>query len=341
MDPVTQGLLGAAAAQPIFGKKLNAAWLLGAAGGMAADLDVLIRSETDPLLAIEYHRHFTHSLAFIPIGGLLVALPFFVRRGYRKQWKAVVGATTVGYATHGLLDACTTYGTQLLWPFSNVRVAWDTVSIVDPVFTLALLIGLVWSVVRNVRGPVLAALAFALLYLALGAVQRDRALAAQEQIALTRNHPPRVRGEVFPTLANQWVWRSLYEADGRLYVDRIRIPWFGSAQWSEGSSVPLLTGKELPPWVRNRERTMRDFERFRWFSSGWVARALDDPSVMGDVRYSLRTDAFDPIWGIRFHPDRQVPTEWVDRTSDRSLKLSDLWAEINGTDPRYQPLPPP
>ena len=42
----------------------------------------------------------------------------------------------MGYATHGLLDSCTSYGTQLFWPFSDVRVAWDTMSIVDPLFTV-------------------------------------------------------------------------------------------------------------------------------------------------------------------------------------------------------------
>lgn len=59
--------------------------------------------------------------------------------------------------------------------------------------------------------------------------------------------------------------------------------------------------------------------RFRWFSSGWVAQAPDQPEVYGDARYSLRTDAFDPIWGVRFDPGSHSPTEWVGRTSDREL----------------------
>src|SRR5690606_29471703 len=65
------------AAQAVIGDRLGRkTWWLGALGGMAPDLDVIIRSASDPLLALEYHRHFTHSLAFIPIGGLLVAAPF-------------------------------------------------------------------------------------------------------------------------------------------------------------------------------------------------------------------------------------------------------------------------
>src|SRR5688572_29522369 len=122
MDPITQGALGAAAAQLGTSHRLGRrAWLYGAAGGMAADLDVLIRSSSDPLLAIEYHRHFTHSLAFIPVGGLLAALPWVLRKRHRPQARWIALATTLGYATHGLLDAFTTYGTQLLWPFSSHR----------------------------------------------------------------------------------------------------------------------------------------------------------------------------------------------------------------------------
>lgn len=53
---------------------------IGFFAGIAADMDILIQSENDPLLNIEFHRHFTHSLFFVPLGALLVALvlwPFF------------------------------------------------------------------------------------------------------------------------------------------------------------------------------------------------------------------------------------------------------------------------
>ena len=70
MDPLSQGILGVAAAVSL-ARKNNARFAAGCglAGGMAPDLDILIRSSTDPLMAVEYHRHFTHALAFIPIGG--------------------------------------------------------------------------------------------------------------------------------------------------------------------------------------------------------------------------------------------------------------------------------
>ena len=54
---------------------------------------------------------------------------------YRQVWFIAL----LGYGTNGLLDACTTYGTLLLWPFSNARIAWNNVSVIDPLFTLPLL----------------------------------------------------------------------------------------------------------------------------------------------------------------------------------------------------------
>ena len=147
MDPLTQGVLGAALPQATAARARFAAsaGLLGFLAGMAADLDVLIRSSSDPLLFLEYHRQFTHSLIFVPFGGLFCALILHGllgrRRGlsFRQSWLFC----TLGYATHALLDACTTYGTMLFWPFSDVRVAWNTISIIDPLFTLPLLFAVV------------------------------------------------------------------------------------------------------------------------------------------------------------------------------------------------------
>ena len=109
---------------------------IGALAGMAPDLDVLIRSNTDPLLFLEYHRQFTHSLLFIPLGSLLCALVFWKTIGRGINFSTVWLAAFLGYLTHGLLDACTTYGTLLLWPFSDARIAWNTIAVIDPLFTL-------------------------------------------------------------------------------------------------------------------------------------------------------------------------------------------------------------
>jgi inner membrane protein len=313
---------------------------VGAVGALAPDLDVLIRSQTDPLLAIEHHRGFTHSLAFIPVGGVVAALPWLARRRARAHWRPILGAATLGYATHGLLDACTTYGTQLFWPVSSHRVAWNMISIIDPLFTLVLFVGVVSAVLARSRAPALVALALCAMYLGLGALQRERALEAQERIAQARGHA-RLRGEVFPAAGNNLVWRSVYRTGDGLYWDRIRVSWPGAVRWSEGTALAAATADDLPPDARDDARVLEDFRRFRWFSGGWTVRAPGDPSVIADGRYSLRTDTFDPIWGVRFHPGRPVPTDWVDRSRERSLPLRGLWAEVAGTHPAYRPLPPP
>lgn len=339
MDPLTQGLLGAAAAQAVCGRRLRHAWLPGAVGGLIPDLDVLISSASDPLLAIEYHRHFTHALAFIPLGGVIAAAPWLLQRRYRVEWRPIVAAATVGYATHGLLDACTSYGTQLLWPFSSQRVAWDVVSIIDPIFTLVLLLGVLWAALRGTRRAAAVALLFCLAYLGAGWLQRERAFDVQAQIAAARGHEI-VRGKVFPTLGNQLVWRSLYQAGNDYYADRIRVPWFGSPQWTPGTSVARLSAEDIMAAAQSDAQVLRDFHRFSWFSDGWVARTPRDPEVIGDVRYSLQTESFEPVWGVRFHPGAEQVTEWVDRTAQRELGLPVFWAEIVGTHPDYQPLLP-
>ena len=86
MDPCTQGLLGASLSCS-FSKKnqIKTASFCGFVGGLAPDLDIFIKSNEDPLLFIEFHRHFTHSLVFIPVLGLLVAAIIFIL-SFKKKY---------------------------------------------------------------------------------------------------------------------------------------------------------------------------------------------------------------------------------------------------------------
>ena len=78
MDPVTQGIVATTAAQA-YSKKHNLiiASFIGFLAGLAPDIDIFIRSDVDPLLFLEYHRQFTHSLFFIPIGSLICSITFY------------------------------------------------------------------------------------------------------------------------------------------------------------------------------------------------------------------------------------------------------------------------
>ncbi len=339
MDPVTHVLLGASLGYAAGGRRLGRTAAL--AGGLAAfvpDADIFIGSATDPLVAIEMHRGFTHALLFVPVGAAAVAALWLTGPAWRQgaRWLALWGVCALAYLSHTLLDAATSYGTQLLWPFSRARTGWDLISIIDPIFTLALLAGLVVSLRRQTVRPVAVALAFAAAYLALGGVQRSRAAAVQQQLAVARGHTLE-RAEIMPTMANNLVWRAIYLHRGQIYSDRIRTGWFSAPAVREGWHLPAVGSADLAPAERARDR--RDsFARFNWFSEGWVARSPLDPSVLADMRYTLSAEAFDPIWGIRFTaPDAPADVAWINRSRDRRVSPSDTWNEIVGRDPRYLP----
>jgi len=338
MDPVTHALAGAAAARVAAGRTLKSAAIVpGAMGALLPDVDAFIRSGADPLLYAEFHRHFTHSLAFIPIGGLVATLPWLARRATRGQWMSYAIAATAGYATHGVLDAATTYGTLLWWPFSTTRVSWDAIAIVDPLFTLVLALGVAAAAWKNVAWPAAVCLVLCVAYVMAGAGARDRALLVQQQIADARGQTV-VRGAVFPGFASNVLWRSLYLADGTLYLDRIRIPWTGVSSWKPGTTVPALGFPDLPPAVQSDPRLARDFRRFEWFTDGWLARPPGDETLIADARYSERTDRFEAVWGIRLGVPGPVPAEWIDRSGQRRVDPRELWDEIRGADTGYRPI---
>ena len=338
MDPISHVLLGASLGYATFSRKLGRTAAL--AGGLAAfvpDADIFISSSTDPMLAVEYHRHFTHALPFAPVGAAVVAALWAARSRWRSQVLSVWLCCLVGYVSHCLLDAATSYGSQLYWPFSRQRVGWDLISIIDPIFTLTLLVGLTGALWKQRRGLATAALAVVAAYVALGAVQHARAVSAQKQLAQSRGHGIE-RHEVMPTLANNLVWRALYVHEGQIYSDRIRVGWFSGPTVVEGWSLPVVGEADLTP--AERTRNQRDsFARFAWFSEDWVARKPADPAVLGDMRYSLSTEAFDPIWGIRFTaPGAVAEVEWVNRSRQRRVSVGEMWKEISGRDPRYTTL---
>lgn len=338
MDPVSHVVLGASLGYLVFGKALGRTAAL--AGGLAAfvpDADVFIRSDSDPLLAIEYHRHFTHALAFAPIGAALVSLLWIARKRWRSQALSIWLCCLLAYVSHCLLDAATSYGTQLFWPFSNHRVGWDFISIIDPIFTVPLLVALALALRFQRRGITTVGVAFVAVYMAVGAIQHARAVSVQQELARQRGHTIK-RFEVMPTLGNHLVWRALYQHDGKMFSDRIRVGWFSGPKVVTGWSLPLVTEAELTDAERARDQN-RSFARFAWFSEGWVGRKPADATVLGDMRYSLSAEEFDPIWGIRFTANGSpAGVEWVNRSRNRRVSVGAMWDEISGQDPRYKQL---
>lgn len=302
MDPVTQGALGASLPQSFASAKNAAhAGVLGFLAGMAADLDVLIRSSSDPLLFLEYHRQFTHSLIFIPVGGALCALILHYLIGRRRglSWQQSWLYCTAGYATHALLDACTTYGTMLFWPFSDTRVAWNTISIVDPLFTLPLLLGVLASARTKRAVYVRFALLWAVVYMSLGLVQRNNAVDMGQVLAAERGHTP-LRLEAKPSIGNILVWKIVYETPHKFYVDAVRA---GIApRVFPGAAVDKLNIARDMPWLHSDSQQARDIERFRWFSNRYLARDPLHPNRVIDIRYSFVPNEIDPLWSLELLP---------------------------------------
>ncbi|MEX2451696.1 MAG: metal-dependent hydrolase [Rhodospirillales bacterium] len=303
MDPVTQGALGAALPKAMRGRSdIVIAGLFGFVGGLAADLDVLIRSDTDPLLFLEYHRQFTHSLIFIPVGGLICALFLRVLLGKRCTLSFMQSLLfcSLGYGTHTFLDASTSYGTMLLWPFSDTRFSWSIISVVDPLFTVPLLTLVVISALKRRPKYARIGLAWAAFYLCLGAYQHGAALDAARQIAAGRGHET-VRIEVKPSFANIVVWKSIYETAGAFYVDAVRASV--RPRIFPGGTVPKLDMARDFPRIDSASRQAEDVRRFRRFSDGFVAKDPDRPNRIFDVRYSFIPNDLTALWSIDLSPD--------------------------------------
>ena len=255
MDPLSQGTVGAAFAQSVANKNnIFKIGVIGFLAGLAPDLDVLIQSSTDPILFLEYHRQFTHSLFFIPFGSLIVALVLFPFVKNSMSIKTVYFASLLGYATHGLLDACTSYGTQLFWPFSNARVTWNNISIVDPLFTIPVLILVVIAIKTKKKIFSFISIGWIIFYLSLGFIQYERALLVAVELTRLRGHNPE-RLTLKPSFGNLILWKSIYQHKETFYVDAIRTAQ--TSTWCEGENIRVLTITSIYPILKKRASRKR------------------------------------------------------------------------------------
>ena len=304
MDPLTQGVLGAALPQSISNKKsLGVIGIVGFLSGLAPDLDILIRSESDPILFLEFHRQFTHSLIFIPFGGLICALVlhFFISKRFKIRFKDTWIYSTLGYATHGLLDACTSYGTLLFWPFSQTRIAWNNISIIDPLFTLPLLILIVIAGLKQKRIFAVIAILWAVFYLSLGVYQKNEAIKVSKTIAKSRGHDAS-RINVKPSIGNILLWKSIYETQDKFYIDAVRLGW--SPKIFNGESIDKINIQSAFPWLMLESQQAKDIKRFNWFSNGYIAINPKNKNQIIDIRYSELPNEIGGLWGIEISKEK-------------------------------------
>ena len=349
MDPITHAFLGAAVAQAAFpvldridrtpvraeepaGGAISA-WgvaALGAAAATLADADVFFRIWSDPALPWEVHRQLTHALAFTPIGAAIAMLPFLLFRAWRRRFRPAIVAAMLAYATHGLLDACTSYGTSLWLPFSDARSAWDLIAIVDPFFSICLVIGVFVAARRGRPAPALAGLLLCAGYLLLGARQHAAAMDQIARMAAERGDTVE-RERAMPTPANLVVWRGLYVSGGLIHADGVRVPLFGAARGRPGTSVPLFRADGAAAPDARRARIADVEARFQRFADGFAALDPEQPDILADMRYSLEVAAFVPLWGVRIRPDEEAadPVAWVDLAeTDRRASMRKIWSDL-------------
>ena len=318
MDPLSQGTVGAAFAQSVANKNnIFKIGFIGFLAGLIPDLDVLIQSSTDPILSLEYHRQFTHSLFFIPFGSLIFTFLIFPFVKSSMSLKTVYFASLLGYATHGLLDACTSYGTQLFWPFSNERVSWNNISIVDPLFTIPVLIFLGIAIKTKKKIFSFFGIGWIIFYLSLGFVQYKRALLVATELAKMRGHNVE-RLTLKPSFGNLILWKSIYQHKETFYVDAIRTAL--SSTWCLGESIRVFDYQYHLPDLDKESQQKKDIERFRWFSQDYLGYDKER-NIVTDVRYSMIPNQISPMWGLIIDDQRGVNEHaiwWTSRSLDQS-----------------------
>jgi inner membrane protein len=335
MDPLTQGLLGAAFGQALYGRALGRkAQVWGALLGMAPDLDV-VANPMSPMAEWLWHRGPTHALWFGPVVGPLLGFLLWKRKGGRfRDW---AGLSAVALFTHPLLDAFTTYGTQLLAPFSRQRFGGDAVAIVDPLYSLVLALALAFGSWRGVSSPAArraawAGLALSSAYVGLGLFVNQRAEAmARAQLAAEGVSVTRV--SAYPTLF-QLPFRRIVARSG----DEVRVGWLSvlaprPIAWErfEAASGSLVEAA----------RETEEARVFEWFAMGESTPRLE-PTTGGavvefdDLRYGFPGRPRDGLWGVRIRLDAAGRPSGPGERFDRELPapapelLGRIWRETLG-----------
>ena len=304
MDPVTQGIVATTAAQT-YSKKNNLiiASIIGFLAGLAPDIDIFIRSNTDPLLFLEYHRQFTHSLFFIPIGSFICTFTFYYlfAKKFSFSFKETYIFSTIGYATHGIIDSFTTYGTQLLWPFTDARFAWNTVSVIDPLFTLPVIIFCLLTLIKKNNKYSFYAITWMLMYQLAGFIQKDRAENIIYDYAKLKGHDIN-EIEAKPSFANIVVWKVIYSDNNNYYVNAIRLGL--SHKIYPGEMIKKLEIRKDFEWLEPSSQQAIDVERFRWFSNDYLGIAKHNENIIYDIRFSSIPNEVEGLWGIQLDKNK-------------------------------------
>jgi len=326
VDSVTQAVLGAAIGGAIApAGQRRKALLVGATLGTLPDLDVVI-DYGDAVANFTYHRGFSHSLFVLPPFALLLWLA--LRRWWAPvrdaplRWLAIIGLALI---THPLLDAHTAYGTQLLWPLESPPVMWATLFIIDPLFTLPMLVAVVFAAARPAKswsGSVMrAALLMSTLYLGWSWTAQS-IVARHTESALVERGLPGAPVFITPTPFNTLLWRVV------VLTEEGYLEGFDSLLIDDG---PI----DFSVYTFDRDSlleadTVWAVSRLRWFSNDFVkASVVDDRLLITDLRMGQEpVYVFTHVAAARGNPHWEpVPTELISPAIDERVLL-DAWRRM-------------
>ncbi|MBU1283311.1 MAG: metal-dependent hydrolase [Gammaproteobacteria bacterium] len=325
MDSITQAVLGASIQGALLGRwQGRKALLYGAMLGTLPDLDVVI-DYGDAVADMTYHRGFSHSLFVLT--GVALLLTWLTRRfrhnpGYSAR--RLFLAVWLALITHPLLDAFTSYGTQLLWPLTPIPTAWSSIFIIDPLYTVPLCIAVALGLLYGLRDKAAKAPALALLVssLYLASTLGGKYMAEQRvEAELARQGIEAQQLFSTPTPFNSLLWRVIV-LDGEDYHEAL-VSWFDE-------TAPQL---ERIPRGTHLAAALADspaYARLAWFTNGVLRYdQLGEELVVTDIRLGMT--GFHPFrfdfatlengqWRV-YDDIQRLPTERGDLSR---LKL--LWA---------------
>ena len=324
MDSLSQAVLGASVAGAIApAGHRGKAMLLGAGLGTLPDLDVFI----DFGGAVEnftYHRGFSHSL--LVLAPFSVLLWLLLQRWWAPvreaplRWLCAIGLTLL---THPLLDAHTAYGTQLFWPLPVPPTSWATLFIIDPLYTLPLLVGvLVAAFRRRVAGTALRiGLVLSTLYVGWSWVAQAT-VSRNVEDALASMQLQDAPVFMTPTPLNTLLWRAVVMTDDGY------LEGFDSLLIDEG--VMRFTAHASAVDAMNIAGDVWAVERLRWFARDFVKASVEnDKLVISDLRMGQEpVYVFSHVVAARGNPHwTPISTELLPMSfGDRAL--ADTWDRI-------------
>ncbi len=286
MDSLTHVVLGAAIGEGVLGKQAGKkAMLWGALAATAPDLDVAAGLFLNDIDNVIFHRGITHSFFFIllssPLYGWLISRIHRKSDVHFRQWTLLV---FLAQLTHALLDSFTSYGTQLLLPFSNEAVALSTISVIDPLFTLPLIVAVIWLLIRPADYPGRAKISFIAILISCGYLSLTVANKIHTERQFTANleeqHIRASLSDVKPTLLNNLLWRGIFREDG---TDTYQVGYYSLADGQRHIPFERIEGNHalIEPY-----REFRSVRRLLWVSQGFYKiEQTENGYIFNDLRF--------------------------------------------------------